>query len=693
MNKKFRSKVLLTLCLTLTLLLPLVFSLTTPAAAKELTDRTSAFVSGEEYVIATSSSITDDQKVKINNCAVLGVPVAKKGSTVLDSLDYAAMPKSNPADKFLWKITDEGNGKYSLYSVSEKKYMKLDNGQILLTTEKSTVLAVFSGGIVTFKNEQGEFLRFTNVDDSRYQCNSLNAREFKLYSDFEVKLPDEYVETKEPLLSIATFSDMHHEYGIQYWNPPYRKSTKTAVDYIKNTLGKVDVLLIGGDITGRRNNSAGNNLTWTGGADTINNFMKKNYELFQTATKTGSVMVVTGNHDPEPSVHMKGGYPSANSNDWSSYMKQGAGNFEVSVTYSDLNLSTAGIPTQYQKEVLGYRYTVNGIPFIGINTPFGDRRNVSQTGHNGLYLAQVEWLEDQLTAIGKDKTVVVLCHYPVTSIPTIANGGATKQAVLSNGDAQKKMNSVLAQFPNVIYTYGHIHGDNSRIAQYTTNELVFPSGTSVQQSDNSYKTTGWISAFMGSLGFYGNSHQNKLSDEELKVVQFLTMDFYEDHITFRYYNTGSLFAPNGAKELVSYTIQRDLSDQIDGASSGNGGSGGSGSTNTSGGSGSSTNTGSASTGTVSKTDVTSDSDIQDSGTPSDTVIGSVTDTVTDTTVGTVTDTTATSSDTAGTGAPTTDNAEGESSDSSVLTIALIVGAAVVLAAVVALLLLKGKKKA
>lgn len=692
MSKRSRSKVLLTLCLMLTLLLPLLFSQTTPAATSKLTDRTTDFVSGEEYVIATASAITDDQKVKINNCAVLGVPVAKKGATVPDSLGYAAMPESNPDDKFLWKITDEGNGKYSLYSVSQKKYMKLENEQILLTTEKSTVLAVFSGGVVTFKNEKGEFLRFTNVDDSRFQCNSLNAREFKLYSDFEVKLPDEYVETEDPLMSIATFSDMHHEYGIQYWNPPYRKSTKTAVDYIKNTLGKVDVLLIGGDITGRRNNSSGKDLTWTGGADTINNFMKKNYELFQTATKTGSVMVVTGNHDPEPSVHMKGGYPSANSNDWSSYMKQGAGNFEVSVTYSDLNLSTAGIPTQYQKEVLGYRYTVNGIPFIGINTPFGDRRNVGQTGHNGLYVAQVEWLEDQLTAIGKDKTVVVLCHYPVTSIPTIANGGATKQAVLSNGDAQKKMNSVLAQFPNVIYTYGHIHGDNSRIAQYTTNELVFPSGTSVQQADNSYKTTGWISAFMGSLGFYGNSHQNALSDAELKVVQFLTMDFYEDHITFRYYNTGSLFAPNGAKELVSYTVQRDLSGQLEGSSD-NGGS-----TNTGGGS-SSTNTGStgsSSTVTASKTDATSDSDIQDSGTPSDTVIGSVTDTVTDNTVGTVTDTTATSSDTAGTGAPTAGNDGNngeEASDSSVLTIALIVGAAVVLAAVVALLLLKGKKKA
>ena len=564
MKKTFRLKAFLTVCLAALLVLPVFFTQNAQAASTALTDQTLNFVSGKEYVIASASQITDDKNTKINNCAVLGVPVAKPGASVKDSLDYAAMPDSNPSAEFLWIITDEGGGKYSLYSVSQKKYMNLANGQILLTETKATVNATFSNGEVTFGNSSGEYLRFTNVDKSRFHCNSLNARSFKLYAAEE--LPEEYKETEAPLLSVACFSDMHHEYGIQYRNPPYRTSTQNAVNYIKNTLNKVDVLLIGGDVTGRRSNSSGSDLVWTGGAATINNFQRKNYELFQTATKTGAVMVVTGNHDPEGSVHMSGGYPSANSNDWSAYMEAGVGDFEASVTYADLNLSTEGIPSQYQNEVLGYRYTVNGIPFIGICTPFGDRRSVGQTGHNGLYVAQIEWLEEQLTAIGKDKTVVVLCHYPVTSIPTVLNGGATKAAILSNGDAQKKMNSVLAKFPNVIYTYGHIHGDNSRIAKYTTSELVFPSGSAKQQSDNSYKTQGWISAFMGSLGFYGNSHQNKLSDAELKVVQFLTIDFYADHITFRYYNTGSLYAPGGAEQLVSFTVQRDLSAQLDGAS-------------------------------------------------------------------------------------------------------------------------------
>ena len=540
----------------------------TPAASGLLVDQTNSFVSGREYVIACSSSIKDDQSVTIAHCAVLGVPVAKTGSTVKDGLDYASMPESNPSDEFLWKITDEGNGRYALYSVSQRKYMSLVNGQILLTAEKATVKGVFSGGEVYFMNDAGEYLRFTNVNKSRFHCNSLNARKFKLFS--AEALPGEYREKSGPLLSVACFSDMHHEYGIQYWDTPYRNSSKTAVDYIKNTLGGVDVLLIGGDISGRRTASSGGNLIWTGGSDVINNFQKKNYQLFQSATSSGKVMVVTGNHDPEPSVHMSGGYPSANSNDWSSYMKQGVGAFEASVTYSDLNLSTEGIPSQYQNEVLGYRYTVNGIPFIGLCTPFGDRRDVGQTGHNGLYAAQVEWLEEQLTAIGKNKTVVVLCHYPTTSIPTVANGGAKKTAVLSDGEAETKMNSVLAKFPNVIYSYGHIHGDNSRIAKNSTSELVVPSGSCTLQSDNSYKTSGWISAFMGSLGYYGNSHQSSLSDADSKVVQFLVMDFYADHITFRYYNTGSHYAPGGVEVLRSFTVQRDLSAQfgVSGGSSG-----------------------------------------------------------------------------------------------------------------------------
>lgn len=588
------------LILALALVLPVLFVVDTRAASAPLTDQTASFVSGNTYVLASSTSIKDDQNKTITNCAVLGVPVTKKGATEPDGLGYAAMPESNPSDEFLWKITDEGNGKYALYSLSQKKYMSLVDGKILLTTEKSTVKGVFSGGEVYFMNDQNEYLRFTNVDNSRFHCNSLNARKLKLYGAMQI--PEGYEETGEPLLSVACFSDMHHEYGIQYWAPPYRKSTQNAVNFIKNTLGKVDVLLIGGDITGRRNNSAGNNLVWNGGATVINNLLKTNYELFQSATKKGAVMVVTGNHDPEPSVHMNGGYPSANANDWAPYMQQGVGDFEESVTYSDLNLSTAGIPSQYQNEILGYRYTVNGIPFIGLNTPFGDRTKVGQTGYNGIYVEQIEWLEDQLTAIGKDKTAVVFCHYPVTSMPTVVNGGATQKVVSSNSPAQNKINSVLSAFPNTIYAYGHIHGDNSRIAKYATSELVFSSGTSTRQEDNSYKTNGWISAFMGSLGFYGNSHQNKLSDEELKVVQFLVMDFYEDHITFRLYNTGTHNAPGGVKDLVSFTVQRDLADQLD---------------ESSGGPGTSTGT-STSTSTSTKTNTDTTSDSQDSETPTDT---------------------------------------------------------------------------
>ena len=93
--------------------------------------------------------------------------------------------------------------------------------------------------------------------------------------------------------------------------------------------------------------------------------------------------------------------------------------------------------------------------------------------------------------------------------------------------------------------------------------MVFPSGASVRQSDNSYQTTGWISAFMGSLGYYDNVYQDGgLSAEEPAVVQFLVMDFYDDHITFRYHNTGDEPALGGNNDLVSFTVKRDLSDQL-----------------------------------------------------------------------------------------------------------------------------------
>lgn len=200
-----RRKTLFGVVLAVLLVLPTLLTLKIYAAAQPLLDQTAYFVSGREYIIATASEITDNQSQSIAHCALLGEEIED-----VNGLNYAAIPDTDVADKFLWKITDEGNGKYSLYSASLEKYMKLENKKIVMTEEKSTVNAVFSGGHVYFCNDEGQYLRFTNGSSvSRFHCSSTNVLYFKLYAFAD--LPEEYAESEEPLLSVACFSDMHQD--------------------------------------------------------------------------------------------------------------------------------------------------------------------------------------------------------------------------------------------------------------------------------------------------------------------------------------------------------------------------------------------------------------------------------------------------------------------------------------------------
>ena len=335
----------------------------------------------------------------------------------------------------------------------------------------------------------------------------------------------------EPIMTIACFSDPHHEYGVQDTDEHVRPSSEKAVELVKElTGGGADLVFLGGDITGR-------NGEWD--LETAKETVEASYKLFSEASKDGDVLVVTGNHDPEPTVH--GALTDFNSNDYSKYMEESFGKYESAFYTSDLDNEFAG-PFE---ELLCYRYKINGINFIGLNTPYGDRREVKQTGYNGLYCEQVEWLQAELEEIGKDETVFVLCHYPVHLLYTVEV--ATLKVDTSDYNASRElMNELLTEYENVVYCYGHVHTENVE-AFINTSETV----------THFVSNGGATYCHMGSLGYYNDHFGGPLAFEDPTVVQVNIITVYTDRIEFSIKNAGESAPYGGEYEIEKFVIERE----------------------------------------------------------------------------------------------------------------------------------------
>ena len=495
MNKKI---------LSFLLLLALLGAVIPPvaAAAAEPLKPIAAFVSGEEYVLSIKG-INDYQGPVGDTCVV-----AKEAQAY--GLDYAKRPETVEAAKnCLWTITQVEPGIITVYSASAKKYLHMEADAASLSDQPQNLNAEISGSqIKIFIKEGGEiyYLRFTNLYKT-YSCwhagTGTSSNVFTMYSTREVATPKEYDnEGQTPLYSVACFADLHVDYGIQSWKTPIRKGTVKAVEFLRDELGGANVILVGGDILSENDTAA----QWTD--KLIKNSMDTVYKTLLEGSTDSIVLPVTGNHDSEAG-NAAGG--TVYSGDWEEYLDDWVGEYDAFLRNEDSKF----------KELLGYRYHIDGLEFIGINTPY-----LSSKG-SGLYASQADWLEEQLEEIGPDKTVLVFCHYPVqhSQYPVTALGG---------GDARGAMAAVLEKYPNVLYFYGHVHHNDQEYAWYSSAELIRPTGTVTLNPDNSYQTNGYVACHMGSMGYYDNQFQpGGLLADEPQIVQFLKVDFYEDHITFR----------------------------------------------------------------------------------------------------------------------------------------------------------------
>ncbi len=337
---------------------------------------------------------------------------------------------------------------------------------------------------------------------------------------------------------MVTFGDPHVDYGIQSWATPIRQSSIDSAEYVRDVLGAADIALVAGDMA---SNNGGK--TWT--KSIFDKVQKTMFDTFGKATKDGKVLFVAGNHDNEAGINADDSWYSG---DWSDIMEERNGKFTAELLFNDMGLGTSRF-----NEQICYRYTLKNMEFIGISPPYRPQRDSGM-----IYLKQIEWVENQLKSIGKDKTVILLCHYPLS-------GDAVAPEAPSNPGARAKLNQVLNAYPNVIYCYGHIHSGNYNFTWYSTSELVKPAGTAKRLPSNAYEVNSYITAHAGSMAYYKMMFQEDwLGAGEPGINQLLMMEFYLDHITFRYYNTGEKSAVSGVREIASYTVMRDMSAQLSG---------------------------------------------------------------------------------------------------------------------------------
>lgn len=497
-------------------------------------EQTRSLESESQYVFAMSG-------IKPNNfnstVQVALTTLTPDGANVnLDFREFRAEEKESEVN-LVWMI-EEYQGEYSIRAVdveSSTAYLNITSGSVTLG-EKQALTLTFDGDntlqISRVIDGKRYYVRFTNsfkINGVNTSCfvggtNSVSSS-FKLYKIItnEGESPEPIEACESPIYTIVATSDLHTDYGLQDTPPYVRNGVIETMERIRKE-ENANVLLLGGDLTSHNATS----YAWT--KEKYTRAIDKIYTLGRSATISGRVLYATGNHD------FAAGGRSYNSGDYTPVMKTDIGDF-VDALYQEESPYT---------HVLGYHYIIDGLDFVVINTAY-----IGGDNHSNYVYEQklIDWLDETLNKIGKEKTVFVMGHYPLRDSRNISSAG---KGVSNTNNCNANLKDVFVKFENVIYLYGHDHG--GYVPKNDTFERITPYNSSgfIINNRNS-KPSGFISAFMGSMSYY----TGLLSAGQPSIVQALVIYICDDRITFEMKNYGS--SHGGAQTLLSYSIKRETS--------------------------------------------------------------------------------------------------------------------------------------
>ncbi len=449
-----------------------------------------------------------------------------------------------------WKVTRISASQCTVQDPSkgENGYLNLSAQGGLVFGPKQNLNYSFSEGKFKFYVVEGGvtyYIRFTNRtnNEPRFHCGADDSSTaFYLYQKETLATSndaDRPLPTEDPLLTVACISDLHADYGLQSRSPYVRNCVITTLRRI-GAEEDADIVLFGGDNT---SDNAG--LSERGGwsYQTYQKVIAAYGTLAGEATESGRSLWAAGNHDYQAGED--DGYDSYAG--YESIMKEGCGDpISVYRQKDDRTLSDQ----RYPDYIMGLHYNVEGFDFIVLNAPYSKALCYS-TG-------TLQWLRNRLAAIGEDRTVFLLTHYPFDAQQlTVPDYGLS-------GEQYTAMKNVLQNYPNVIYLYGHNHGRNDSvyISQDTFERIDFYTKSGKVVNNRNVIPTSFITSFMGSMSYYRNSlDPDTLSAQDPQIVQALMIYVYRDRIVFQMKNYGS-HSSHANRILKPWTVMRDVAGSL-----------------------------------------------------------------------------------------------------------------------------------
>ncbi len=336
-----------------------------------------------------------------------------------------------------------------------------------------------------------------------------------------------YTYFQEPILTVMCLSDLHNQQNILQ-NGSIRG---TITDTCKTALEQekiVDVILIGGDVTSNTKVSKDKLLA------VLDNVVNAASPL------TKNILWVSGNHDFNAGED--DGYESAQYYDF--YMKNNVGPLSKDDSYFE--------EWNGEKNLLAYHYQIKDFDFVCLSTAHSTMNGDLEESNYKYTDGAIEWVDKKLATLDKSKTIFVMGHFPFKDSNSLSSD---YKGMLE--ECGKKFKAVLSKYPNVIYLYGHDHASDSAYIREDTAQRVteYMSDGNKKGEHSQGASESFISSFMGSMRYYGNSIDGSVGASNSKVVQSLMIYVYRDRIELQMKNYGIM---NGGKEeLKPYIIRLD----------------------------------------------------------------------------------------------------------------------------------------
>lgn len=356
---------------------------------------------------------------------------------------------------------------------------------------------------------------------------------------------------EEALFTLSTFSDLHGERVFNNGEEEYIRDGIVEATAQVRAEDNANIIAFLGDLisdkNGIKDDEVLQNGYWYGqGTGNVESEWQKARDLMyaaaESATESGRALYLAGNH--EYAIGGTRANPTFNSGDFTDGIESKLPQLTEKNAYFQKTFPEGTTEDIVNAgHVLSYHYNIDGMDIVAINPSYTGAEITEGFSYD---LDALDWMDAKLAEIGAEKTVLVLGHYPTTSLNN-EKGGM---------DSYNKIKEIFAKYPNVIYIYGHDHNPYIHTDTYQRVQTFAADGLTPFQ--NRYKTpTGYTEVFGGSVAFTNDVGLSTCAEDGTPaVVQGLLVKVYSDRIVLQMKNYNE--SPLGVDALREYTIMRDV---------------------------------------------------------------------------------------------------------------------------------------